>query len=82
MQLLRITNEDELRQRKRLDGVRSDRNQDAVAAALEKLRTEAEDPEVNLMPTLIEASHVYATVGEMMSTMAGVFGRHVEVPSI
>ena len=82
MQLLRITNEDELCQRKRLDGVRSDRNQDAVAAALEKLRTEAEDPEVNLMPTLIEASHVYATVGEMMSTMAGVFGRHVEVPSI
>jgi len=82
MQLLRITNEDELRQRKRLDGVRSDRNQDAVAAALEKLRTEAEDPEVNLMPTLIEASHAYATVGEMMSTMAGVFGRHVEVPSI
>ncbi len=82
IQLLRITNEDELRQRKRLDGVRSDRNQDAVAAALEKLRTEAEDPEVNLMPTLIEASHAYATVGEMMSTMAGVFGRHVEVPSI
>ena len=82
MQLLRITNEDELRQRKRLDSVRSDRNQDAVAAALDKLRTEAEDPEVNLMPTLIEASHVYATVGEMMSTMAGVFGRHVEVPSI
>ncbi|MBL6635194.1 MAG: methylmalonyl-CoA mutase [Ilumatobacteraceae bacterium] len=82
IQLLRITNEDELRQRKRLDSVRSDRNQDAVAAALDKLRTEAEDPEVNLMPTLIEASHAYATVGEMMSTMAGVFGRHVEVPSI
>ena len=82
MQLLRITNEDEQRQRKRLDTVRSDRNQDAVAAALDKLRTEAEDPEVNLMPTLIEASQAYATVGEMMSTMAGVFGRHVEVPSI
>jgi methylmalonyl-CoA mutase N-terminal domain/subunit len=82
MQLLRITNEDEQRQRKRLDTVRSDRNQDAVAAALDKLRTEAEDPEVNLMPTLIEASKAYATVGEMMSTMAGVFGRHVEVPSI
>ena len=82
MPLLRITNEDEQRQRKRLDSVRSDRNQDAVDAALQKLRAEAEDPEVNLMPTLIEASHAYATVGEMMSTMAGVFGRHVEVPSI
>ena len=81
-QLLRITNEDEQRQRKRLDTVRSDRNQDAVTEVLNKLRVEAEDPEVNLMPTLIEASHAYATVGEMMNTMAGVFGRHVEVPSI
>ena len=82
IQLLRITNEDEQRQRKRLDTVRSDRNQDAVTEVLNKLRVEAEDPEVNLMPTLIEASHAYATVGEMMNTMAGVFGRHVEVPSI
>ena len=82
IQLLRITNEDEQRQRKRLDTVRSDRNQDAVNEVLNKLRVEAEDPEVNLMPTLIEASHAYATVGEMMNTMAGVFGRHVEVPSI
>ena len=82
IQLLRITNEDEQRQRKRLDTMRSDRNQDAVTEVLNKLRVEAEDPEVNLMPTLIEASHAYATVGEMMNTMAGVFGRHVEVPSI
>jgi methylmalonyl-CoA mutase N-terminal domain/subunit len=82
IQLLRITNEDEQRQRKRLDTVRSDRNQDAVTEMLNRLRVEAEDPEVNLMPTLIEASHAYATVGEMMNTMAGVFGRHVEVPSI
>ncbi|MAN32781.1 MAG: methylmalonyl-CoA mutase [Acidimicrobiaceae bacterium] len=82
IQLLRITNEDEQRQRKRLDTVRSDRNQDAVTEVLNKLQVEAEDPEVNLMPTLIEASHAYATVGEMMNTMAGVFGRHVEVPSI
>ena len=82
IQLLRITNEDEQRQRKRLDTVRSDRNQDAVTEVLNKLRVEAEDPEVDLMPTLIEASHAYATVGEMMNTMAGVFGRHVEVPSI
>ena len=82
IQLLRITNEDEQRQRKRLDTVRSDRNQDAVTEVLNRLRVEAEDPEVNLMPTLIEASHAYATVGEMMNTMAVVFGRHVEVPSI
>ena len=45
-------------------------------------RTEAADPEVNLMPTLIEASHAYATLGEIMDTMADVFGRHTEVPVI
>ena len=80
MELLEITNEDEARQRKRLDAVRDDRNQAAVDAALARLRAEAADPEINLMPTLIDASRAYATLGEMMDAMADVFGRHVEVP--
>ena len=82
LDILRISNEDETRQRKRLDAIRHDRNQAAVDAALAKLRTEAADPEINLMPTLIEASQAYATLGEMMRTMADVFGRHTEVPVI
>jgi methylmalonyl-CoA mutase N-terminal domain/subunit len=82
LDILRISNEDETRQRKRLDAVRHDRDQTAVDAALAKLRTEAADPEVNLMPTLIEASQAYTTLGEMMSAMADVFGRHTEVPVI
>jgi methylmalonyl-CoA mutase, N-terminal domain len=82
MAILRITNEDEARQLKRLDAVRRDRNDDAVAAVLARLAHEAADPEVNLMPTLIEASRTYATLGEMMATMATVFGRHTEVPTI
>ncbi len=80
--ILRITNADEARQRERLDLVRHSRNQEAVDKVLAKLEVEAADPEVNLMPTLIEAAHVYATLGEIMNTMAGVFGRHVEVPTI
>jgi len=80
--VLRITNEDEARQRKRLDKVRSDRDGAAVEAVLAKLRAEAADPEVNLMPTLVEASGVYATLGEMMGALADVFGRHVETPTI
>ena len=80
--LLRITNEDEQRQRKRLAAVREDRNDDAVAAVLRRLGDEAADPEVNLMPTLIDAAEAYATLGEIMSTMGTVFGRHVEVPTI
>jgi methylmalonyl-CoA mutase N-terminal domain/subunit len=82
LDILRISNEDETRQRKRLDAVRHDRDQSAVDAVLAKLRAEAADPEVNLMPTLIEASQVYATLGEMMAAMADVFGRHTEVPVI
>ena len=34
------------------------------------------------MPSLIEASKAYVTLGEIMGTLAGVFGRHVEVPTI
>jgi len=80
--LLRITNEDEQRQRKRLSDVRARRDQSAVDAVLADLATEAADPEVNLMPSLIRAAEVYASVGEIMSTLGGVFGRHVEVPTI
>ena len=79
--LLRITNEDEQRQRKRLDAVRDRRDQSTVDAVLERLRTETADPEINLMPTLIEAAQAYATLGEIMSAMGSVFGRHVEVPT-
>ncbi len=82
LDILRISNEDETRQRKRLDAIRHDRDQATVDAVLTKLRAEAADPEVNLMPTLIEASQVYATLGEMMGAMADVFGRHTEVPVI
>ncbi|MDW3215121.1 MAG: methylmalonyl-CoA mutase family protein [Ilumatobacteraceae bacterium] len=80
--LLRITTEDESRQRKRLDQIRHDRDQSAVDAALARVRTDAADPEVNLMPALIDAVKVYATLGEIMGTMESEFGRHVEVPVI
>ena len=82
METLRITNADEQKQRQRLANVKQDRNESAVLDALDRLAKEAVDPEVNLMPALVDASQVYATVGEMMNTMAGVFGRHIEVPTI
>ncbi len=82
MQLLRITGEDEARQRKRLSEVRADRDDVRVQAALDRVRTEAADPEINLMPALIDAVTDYATLGELMAAMGDVFGRHVEVPTI
>jgi methylmalonyl-CoA mutase N-terminal domain/subunit len=60
----------------------ADRNPEAVAGVLARLSTEAADPEVNLMPTLIEAAAAYASLGEIMGTLGAVFGRHVEVPTI
>jgi methylmalonyl-CoA mutase N-terminal domain/subunit len=80
--VLRITTEDEQRQLARLAGVRQVRDGDEVARALARLSHDARDPEMNLMPALIQAARAYATVGEMMRTMAEVFGRHVEVPSL
>lgn len=82
IELLRITNEDEKKQRSRLENVRASRNSTAVAHALSELESQASDPEINLMPALIQASNAQATVGEMMRSMGTVFGRHIEVPTI
>ena len=82
MALLKISVEDEQRQRKRLEQVRHDRSQSAVDAALTSVRTVARDPEANLMPALIDAVNVYATLGEIMATLEAEFGRYVEVPVI
>ncbi len=80
--LLRITNEDELKQRRRLESVRSSRDTGKIDVVLARLEAEASDPTINLMPTLIDASNNRATIGEMMKAMGNVFGRHVEVPTI
>jgi len=80
--ILRITNEQERRQRERLASVRTSRSADGVDAARARLAKLAADPEANLMPALIEASRSRVTLGEMMATLGGVFGRHVEVPVI
>jgi methylmalonyl-CoA mutase N-terminal domain/subunit len=82
MPILQITNEDEARQIKRLERVRSERDPAAVAAALARLRADASQPDVNLMPTLIDTVKTYATLGEIMATLTDVFGRHTETPVI
>jgi methylmalonyl-CoA mutase N-terminal domain/subunit len=82
LEILRITNADERKQVGRLRAVRQRRDDEAVARALDNLRKDAVDPEVNLMPALINAARAYVTVGEMMTAMVGVFGRHVEVPTL
>jgi methylmalonyl-CoA mutase N-terminal domain/subunit len=80
--LLQITFEQEMAQIKRVQAIRADRDDDAVRAALDNLRREAVDPEINLMPALIDTVRAYATEGEIMDALADVFGRYVERPVI
>ena len=79
--LLKITNDDEQRQIKRLQQVRADRSQAAVDDALRSLQRAAET-DANLMPHLIDTVRTRATVGEVTNALADVFGRYTERPFI
>jgi methylmalonyl-CoA mutase, N-terminal domain len=81
-EILQIGADVEERQRKRLEIARHDRNGSAVTEALGRLRAAAADPTVNLMPVLIDTVQTKATLGEVINTMAEVFGRYVEKPVI
>jgi methylmalonyl-CoA mutase, N-terminal domain len=81
-EILRIGPEVEESQRKRLETVKHDRNLDAVDAALDDVRAVAAEPTTNVMPALLEAVNVYATIGEISNALADVFGRFTEIPSV
>ena len=81
-EILHIGQEVEDLQLKRLSEVRNRRSGDAVEASLSQVRAVAADPARNLMPAIHDAVTAYATVGEVMSAMADVFGRWHETPSI
>jgi methylmalonyl-CoA mutase, N-terminal domain len=78
MATLHIGPEVEEAQRKRLAEVRHHRSEAATQAALLRLSADAERPDCNLMPAIFDAVRAYATVGEMINTLAGVFGRWEE----
>jgi methylmalonyl-CoA mutase N-terminal domain/subunit len=76
--VLSIDPDVERRQRERLAAVKASRRADAVEATLGRLRAEAADPSVNLMPAIVEAVRAQATVGEVMGALADVFGTWTE----
>nr|MBA3303170.1 methylmalonyl-CoA mutase [Acidimicrobiia bacterium] len=80
--ILSIGPEVEELQRKRLDTVKRSRDSGAVAVALQRVRTEAADPTVNLMPAILDATTTSATVGEIIGALADTFGTWTERPSI
>jgi len=79
---LRIGPEVEEEQRRRLEKVRHERDANAVTRTLTQVRSDAAEPTTNLMPALLDAVRAYATLGEIVDALAGVFGRWVEQPRI
>jgi methylmalonyl-CoA mutase N-terminal domain/subunit len=73
--ILQIGPEVEEAQCKRLAEVKRHRSQEAVDRALARLAADAGDPTCNLMPAIFDAVRAYAAVGEMIESLAGVFGR-------
>jgi methylmalonyl-CoA mutase N-terminal domain/subunit len=76
--LLKITEETEREQAGSVQNVRERRDGAAVERYLERLQAACRDPKDNLMPHLIECVNAYATEGEIIDAMAGVYGRYTE----
>jgi methylmalonyl-CoA mutase N-terminal domain/subunit len=65
------------RQTGRLQELRRTRDAGAVGQALDRLRVACQGTE-NSMPHLVQAGRVYATLGEIIDVMRGVFGTYQE----
>ncbi|MDG1989456.1 MAG: methylmalonyl-CoA mutase family protein [Acidimicrobiales bacterium] len=76
--LLRISQDTEDLQCKRLATVRQERDDAAVTSTLAQVATNAAQPTVNLMPALVDAVRARATVGEVVDTLEAEFGTYVE----
>jgi len=69
------------RQLERLERTRRERDASAVEAALRGLREAASRPgtsDTNLMPHFIRCAEAYATLGEQVGVLRGVFGEYRE----
>src|SRR5699024_7419381 len=77
---LKVSHEDEHKQKR----VRADRRDRRVAAAVERtlarLSEGTRDPEAKLVPPIIEAARAEATRGEICAAMGEEFATYTEVP--
>jgi len=81
MKLLQIDPTIEKRLVEQLKQVKKRRNEAKTQEDLHKLRSAAEQENVNLMPFILEAVKEYATLGEICGTLREVFGEY-KPPSI
>ena len=75
--ILEIRKEVEEEQNKRLNTIKSNRNNQDVEASLLKIQECCKSGE-NLMPSIIKAVESYATLGEIVDSMKEVFGEWQE----
>ena len=75
--LLKVKPEVEIAQKKSLAAVKAGRDNAAVAAKLAALKLAATGTE-NLLPVILDAVKVYASLGEISDVLRGVFGEHQE----
>jgi methylmalonyl-CoA mutase N-terminal domain/subunit len=80
LEILRIDPALEKKQIERVQGLRGRRDGAAVEAALAKLKEGAARENTNLMPLLVDAARVYATLGEMCDALREVWGVWRETP--
>ncbi|MDQ6746800.1 MAG: methylmalonyl-CoA mutase family protein, partial [Candidatus Dormibacteraeota bacterium] len=78
IEILKITQEMEEEQVSRLAAVKRERDGTAVTRTLRDLETAARRDSENMIPAILEAVKVYATEGEIVETLRGVFGEYRE----
>ncbi len=79
VEILQIPHAVEDDQCQRLTDFRRDRDTETADRALDELRRTARDNR-NVMPALIDASLARCTLGEMVQSMADVYGRYTSGP--
>jgi methylmalonyl-CoA mutase, N-terminal domain len=79
LEILRISAEVEREQNAELARRRAARDQEKVQAALDDLQAAAGTDD-NLIPRLVDAARVEATVGEMAAALKKVWGEYTEPP--
>lgn len=76
--LLRVDASVGERQVKKLQDMKSKRDNIAVKNKLDEVRAAAKDESINLMPKILNAVRVYATEGEICGVLREEFGEYVE----
>jgi len=79
--ILKVDEAVQQHQRERLAEVKAERDDEAVEAALADLQ-DAIDEDRNVMPAIVDAVKVYATMGEIMQVFEAEFGSYQETVNV